>query len=112
MMERFQEKVVLVTGASAGIGKTTLLRFAEEGAKVINAVIDEAVVAEVVNQVNTNGGDAVFVRTDVSDEDQVENLLAKIIEKYGRMDIAFNNAGIQEPNPGPIHTLTESDWQR
>ena len=111
-MNRFEDKIVLVTGASAGIGRTTLLRFADEGAKVINADVDEVNGLNVVNQVTENDGKALFIKTDVSNESEVKSLIEKIIQTFGRLDVAFNNAGVEEPNPGPIHTLVEKDWDR
>jgi NAD(P)-dependent dehydrogenase (short-subunit alcohol dehydrogenase family) len=112
MKKRFEGKVVLITGGSAGIGRTTLLKYSEEGAKVINADIMVKEGQEAVEEVRKNGGEALFVKTDVSVEKEVEALLKTIVEKFGRLDIAFNNAGIEEPNPGKMHTLEEKDWQR
>lgn len=112
MNNRFQDKVVLVTGASEGIGRTTLLRFHEEGAKVINADKNESAGKDIVAKIRANGGESMFVKTDVSQEIQVKNLIKKIVDRFGRLDVAFNNAGIEEPNPGPIHTLESSDWQK
>jgi len=111
-MKRFENKIVLITGASDGIGKTTLLKFAEEGAIVINADILIEKGKEVIEQVNKSGGKGIFIPTDVSKSNEVKNLIDVIIQEYGRLDIAFNNAGIEEPNPGKLHTIEEKDWQK
>lgn len=111
-MNRFEKKVVLVTGASDGIGRTTLLKFAEEGATVINGDILVEKGLEVIEQVKKSGGKGLFVKTDVSKLDEVKNLVDTIVKEYGCLNIAFNNAGIEEPNPGKIHTIKEEDWQK
>ena len=111
-MKRFEDKVVLITGASDGIGRTTLLKFAEEGATVINGDILVEKGQDVIDQVVKSGGKGLFVKTDVSKADEVKILVEQTVKEFGRLDIAFNNAGIEEPNPGKIHTLEEEDWYK
>ncbi len=111
-MKRFEDKVVIVTGASDGIGRTTLLKFAEEGAIVINGDILIEKGQDVIDQVVKSGGKGLFVKTDVSKADEVKNLVEETVKEFSRLDIAFNNAGIEEPNPGKIHTLKEEDWHK
>ncbi len=105
----FNEKVVLVTGGTSGIGRETAKQFASEGAKVIVAgrrqEEGEAVAAEIVSA----GGQADFVQTDVTKEDQVERLVAETVDRFGRLDIAFNNAGVE--HGGPTTEVTEADYR-
>jgi NAD(P)-dependent dehydrogenase (short-subunit alcohol dehydrogenase family) len=92
-MGKFDEKVVLVTGATSGIGRATALAFAAAGAKVVAAGRREPEGAETIDLIRTAGGEATFIRTDVCDEGEVERLVAQAVSLYGRLDCAFNNAG-------------------
>jgi NAD(P)-dependent dehydrogenase (short-subunit alcohol dehydrogenase family) len=88
-------KVVLVTGAATGIGRATAIEFASLGAKVIVSTGKNIAGGEdTVRCIREQGGEAAFIQCDVSNETQVENLIAKTVERYGRLDCAFNNAGI------------------
>lgn len=91
---RFAGKVALVTGASSGIGKVTALEFAKEGAAVIVAARRMEESEQVVNQIKAAGGQAAFVPTDVARHDSIRALIDRTVELYGRLDCAFNNAGI------------------
>ena len=88
-------KVVLVTGAGSGIGRATALVFAREGAKVVVSDIVVAGGQETVQQIEAAGGEAIFVKADVSQAADVEALVTQTVETYGRLDCAFNNAGIE-----------------
>ena len=110
-MAEFNGKVALVTGAASGIGRESALAFARAGAKVVCADVTVDAGEETVKMIKGMGGDAVFVRCDVSQEVEVKALVAKAVEKYGRLDYAHNNAGI-EGMAGPCVTCTEENWDR
>jgi NAD(P)-dependent dehydrogenase (short-subunit alcohol dehydrogenase family) len=92
----FSGKVVLVTGGGRGIGRATALLFAQSGAKVVIGDIDPAG-TETVSTIKRNGGEAIFVQTDVRNESEVENLIATAVKTYGGLHCAFNNAGLLPP---------------
>ena len=92
----FSGKVALVTGGSRGIGRATALLFAQSGAKVVIGDVDPAG-DETVETIKRDGGEAIFVRTDVSDESDVKNLIATAVKTYGGLHCAFNNAGVLPP---------------
>ncbi|VAW72546.1 3-oxoacyl-[acyl-carrier protein] reductase [hydrothermal vent metagenome] len=94
-MKRFENKVVLVTGGATGIGLATAIRFAEEGAKVVIASRSESAGGRAVDAIKASGGEATFIQTDVSQEAQVEALIQKTVETYGKLDAAFNNSGTE-----------------
>lgn len=91
-MERLSGKVALVTGATSGIGKAAALAFAREGAKVVLAGRRSEAGEELAAQIEGGGGQALFVRADVSQAEDVRNLISRTLEKFGRLDCAFNNA--------------------
>ncbi|MBZ0259351.1 MAG: SDR family oxidoreductase [Hyphomicrobiales bacterium] len=103
------DKVALVTGAAAGIGRSTALLFAAEGAKVVVSDVDEKSGNETATMIKANGGEAVFVKADVSKAKDVAALLATALKTYGRIDCACNNAGI-EGKIMPFHEQPESNF--
>lgn len=107
----FDDKVALVTGASSGIGKATALAFAKGGAKVVVSDIDEDKGRAVAEQITNDGGTALFVRADVSRQDDVDHLIDETIRAYGRLDYAYNNAGI-EGDTALMAESTEENWMR
>jgi NAD(P)-dependent dehydrogenase (short-subunit alcohol dehydrogenase family) len=104
-------KVALVTGGTSGIGRETAVLFAKAGAKVVVAGRREPEGKETVELVRAAGGDGLFVKADVSKASEVEALIQKTVEKFGRLDAAFNNAGI-EGVWVPLIKQTEEDWDR
>jgi NAD(P)-dependent dehydrogenase (short-subunit alcohol dehydrogenase family) len=111
MTRELEGKVALVTGGTSGIGRGTAILFAKAGAQVVVAGRREAEGNQTVGLVGAVGGEALFVKTDVSKAAEVENLVKKTVEKFGRLDVAFNNAGI-EGKWVPIISQTEEDWDR
>lgn len=93
-MDNFAGKVALVTGGSSGIGRATAIKFGERGAKVVVAARREKEGNETVDMIKRAGGEGTFVQTDVRVTSQVENMVNQTVKKYGRLDIAFNNAGV------------------
>jgi NAD(P)-dependent dehydrogenase (short-subunit alcohol dehydrogenase family) len=87
-------KVALVTGAASGIGRATALTFAREGAKLVVADMNEDGGQQTVHMITENGGEATFVQVDVSNATEVQAMISKTVETYGRLDCAHNNAGI------------------
>jgi NAD(P)-dependent dehydrogenase (short-subunit alcohol dehydrogenase family) len=111
MAGRINNKVALITGGGSGIGRATALAFAREGAKVVVADIVVEGGEETVRQIKAAGGEAIFVKTDVAKGAEVVALIKKTVETYGRLDCAFNNAGIE----GTIALTAESsedNWDR
>jgi NAD(P)-dependent dehydrogenase (short-subunit alcohol dehydrogenase family) len=101
--------VVLITGALAGIGRATALAFAKEGAKlVVSGRRDEAGQA-LVTELRALGAEAEFIRADVRRESDVQNLVDKTVSRFGRLDIAVNNAGT-EGTPGPLIEQTAESY--
>jgi len=111
MTYSFEDKVVVVTGATRGIGRKIAERFAELGAKVVvNYTNNVALAAEVVEGIKRNGGDAIDVRADISKINEIKQLFEKTINTYEKIDILINNAGIMITKP--ILDITEEDYDR
>jgi NAD(P)-dependent dehydrogenase (short-subunit alcohol dehydrogenase family) len=106
-MNTFTGKVVLVTGGSSGIGRATAIKFGEQGAKVVVAARREKEGKETVEMIKKAGGEAMFIQTDVRIASQVENMVQQTVKKYGRLDIAFNNAGVGSIMARLIRTTEE-----
>lgn len=106
----FSEKVALVTGATSGIGKTTAIAFARAGAKVVLSGRREKEGAVVVKEIEKLGGNAAFIRTDIAKDADVKTMVDFVVEKFGRLDVAFNNAGVDWK--GPLGQATEAEYRR
>lgn len=110
-MKRFEGKVVMISGGSSGIGAETAIAFAEEGAKVVITDVNEEKGRKLAEEINESGGTAVFMKHNVADAKQTKEIINKIVEKFGKLDVAFNNAGIAGPSL-PISEYPEEDWER
>jgi len=106
----FEGKVVLVTGGTSGIGKATAIAFARDGAKVVLSGRREKEGAQVVAEIKKLGGDAAFVRADVAKDADVKAMVKFTVDKFGKIDIAFNNAGVEWK--GPLDQANEAEYRR
>jgi len=105
-------KVALVTGGASGIGRATALTFARECAKLVIADVNEDGGQQTVHMITENGGEATFVRVDVSNATEVEAMISKAVETYGRLDCSFNNAGTEGTTMVSTVDYKEADWNR
>ena len=110
MQNSYANKIVLVTGGTSGIGKTTALAFAEAGAKVVITGRREKEGLEVVAEIKKTGGTAAYIRTDVAKEADVVKAVGFVLSTHGRLDVAFNNAGVEIV--GPLDQVTEEQYRR
>ena len=104
-------KVALVTGGCSGIGRSTVLAFAEAGARVVVSDVDVDAGLALVGELDRNGARGIFVKADVTRADEVERLMESAIDAFGRLDIAHNNVGGGTPNPS-LTELSEAEWDR
>ena len=106
----FDGKVVLVTGGTSGIGKATALEFARAGAKVVLSGRREKEGEQVVTEIRKLGGEAAFVRADIAKDADVKAMVKFTVDTFDKIDIAFNNAGVEWV--GPLDQATESEYRR
>ena len=111
MEKNFANKIVIVTGGSFGIGRATAVAFATRGAKVVIADWIEDKEQEAMKMVKAAGGEAIFIKCDVSNSSDVKAMVDKTIATFGRLDFAFNNAGI-EGTMGNTQECTEENWDK
>jgi NAD(P)-dependent dehydrogenase (short-subunit alcohol dehydrogenase family) len=109
MENTFKDKVAIVTGGSSGIGRATAIAFAKKGTKVV--IADWIENEETMDLIENLGGEAIFVQCDVSKSDDVKTLIEKTIAIFGRLDYAFNNAGI-EGTSAPTQDCSEENWDK
>lgn len=109
---RLQDKVALITGSAGGMGKAAAELFAREGASIIvsDVLADEG--EETAQTIRDAGGKAIFVKADVSQEDEVKHLVARSIDAFGRIDVLYNNAGIMPADDGGVTDLSEAVWDK
>ena len=112
MAGRVEGKVALVTGGSSGIGRATAQVFAREGAKLVVADMDEDGGQQTVHGITEQGGEATFVRADVTAAAEVEALISQAVSTYGRLDCAYNNAGVTQRDYPPTDEYPLEDWHR
>lgn len=111
MKKIFQDRVAVVTGGSFGIGRATAIAFAKRGANLVIADWSEEKENETTKMIKSAGGNAVFIRCDVSKSIEVKSMIKKTIGHFGRLDYAFNNAGI-EGHMAKTHECTEENWDK
>lgn len=109
MVKRFQDKTVLILGATSGIGRTTALRFAQEGANVVVGGRNEDSGNEVVRSIKAMDGNGLFVQTDVREMDDLQNAVDRTVEEFGGLNVAFNNAGLAGTG-NKAADESEADW--
>jgi len=109
-MDDLQGKVIIVTGASSGLGEATVRMLAARGAKVVLAARRLEQCEAIVREIEVAGGDAHFVQTDVTDGAAVDAMVAKTLDRFGRLDGAFNNAGVAGDAMVPAADMTEENW--
>ncbi len=110
-MQRFKQKVCVVTGAASGIGRATALAFAREGGQVVVADIS-ATAQSVVQSITAEGGNAVFIPCDIANWDSVSTLVNTVVDKFGRLDCAVNSAGIAGAVTQPTHLYPLEGWHQ
>ncbi|MGL4362971.1 MAG: SDR family NAD(P)-dependent oxidoreductase [Cellulosilyticaceae bacterium] len=105
---RFKDKVMIITGSANGIGRATAIRASKEGAKLVLVDINKEEGEETLQIIKENGGDGIFLELDLSKEESSKKMVEEAISKFGKLDIAINNAGVMG-NPSPIHELTKEN---
>jgi len=108
-MNRVKNKVAIVTGGSSGLGKSSAILLAREGAKIVVTDIDEEDGKKVVQQIKANGGEAIFIKQDVSKEDEWKNVIETTLKTFGKLHILANSAGIGLG--GTVEEVTLEDWK-
>lgn len=109
---RLQDKVALITGSAGGMGKAAAELFAGEGASIIVTDVVADAGEETARGIREAGGKAIFVKADVSKEDEVKYMVARGIDAFGRIDVLYNNAGIMPADDGGVTDISEAVWDR
>ena len=110
-MGLLEGKTAIITGGASGIGEASVKVFAREGAMITIADINEAQGEKLARMIKEMGSDALFVRTDISNREDVERMVKKTVEHFGRLDCAFNNAGL-EGKKAATAEISEDEWDR
>jgi len=106
---KLQDKVAIVTGGASGIGEATVRLFAQEGAKVVIADFSERG-QHISDELNNSGFDTLFVKTDVTIEEDIKNMIHETVNKYGKLDVMYANAGVADD--APAHELSYEKWKK
>lgn len=109
-MRGLKDKVVIVTGAGQGIGRATALRFAQEGSQLVIAEVNEKTGNTVAKEVSSLGAEALFVQIDVRNRSSVRNMVSTVMERFGRIDVLVNNAGVIKDNT--LKNMTDEEFDR
>mgnify|MGYP001037718129 FL=1 len=109
---KLENKVAIITGGGSGIGQTSSILFAREGAKIVVVDINEDSGLETVEKIKSNGGESCFIKTDVSDVKDVQNSIKYVIDQYSKIDVLFNNAGIISPIGMSFLEISEKQWDK
>ena len=107
---KLENKVAIITGGGSGIGQTSSILFAREGAKIVVVDINENNGLETVDKIKSDGGESCFIKTDVSDVKDVKNSIKYAVDQYSKIDVLFNNAGIVKPMP--FLEISEKQWDK
>ncbi len=107
---RVENKVVIITGAGSGIGREAALLFAKEGAKIVVTDVNEKAGMETVEDIRKNGGEAFFTELDVTDREQAKQVVRDALERFGKIDVLINNAGIIQD--ALVQKMTEEQWDK
>lgn len=110
MTERLKDKVVIITGAGRGIGQTAALLFASEGARIALVDIDEKNGNSTLEEIRSNGGEAIFIHGDLTNSSEMKHMVDKVLQEFGRIDVLYNNAGLN--HFGKVADADESAWDR
>ncbi len=111
MTKLFENKVTLITGGSSGIGRATAIAFAKKGAKIVIAARREKESQAVISEINKLGAEGSYIHTDVANIADLKNMVKHTVNKFGRLDFAFNNAGVEEI-PAPLSEKTEASYHQ
>ena len=109
---KLENKVAIITGGGSGIGQTSAILFAKEGAKIVVVDINENNGLDTIDKIKSNGGESCFIKTDVSDVKDVKNSIKYAVDQYSKIDVLFNNAGIISPIGMSFLEISEKQWDK